>query len=137
MVKRQTQSRYTHRKSGEAATDASSSVQIFLVPLPRGNTGINQKQFRTQKSCLYLTNKKEIHSLYQTNLTFWAKPIPLWFRCQFQTLSMINPRTEFTAEDLAFPMTNPAIEIIPSILRYNINRVCGEWLLHIVKRTMS
>lgn len=75
--------------------------------------------------------------LYQTNLTFWAKPIPLWLRCQFQTLSVINPRAEFTAEDLAFPMTNPAIEIIPSILRYNINRVCGEWLLHIVKRTMS
>jgi len=89
-----------------------------------------------QKSCSCLTDKKEIHS-YQTNLTFWAKPIPLWFRCQFQTLSMINPRTEFTAEDLAFPMTNPAIEIIPSILWYNINRVCGEWLLHIVKRTMS
>ncbi|RLV98773.1 hypothetical protein DV515_00010403 [Chloebia gouldiae] len=41
-----------------------------------------------------------------------------------KTLSMINPRTEFTAEDLAFPMTNPAIEIIPSILWYNINRVC-------------
>ena len=51
--------------------------------------------------------------------------------------SMINPGTELTAKDLAFPVTNPAVEIISSVLRYNINRVCGEWLLHIVKRTMS
>lgn len=50
---------------------------------------------------------------------------------------MINPGTELTAEDLSFPVTNPAVKVVPSILRYNINRVCGEWLLHIVKRTMS
>lgn len=74
---------------------------------------------------------------YCNLLTFRTKPVPLWFRCQSQTLSVINPGTELTAKDLAFPVTNPAVEIIPSILRYNINRVCGEWLLHIVKRTMS
>lgn len=50
---------------------------------------------------------------------------------------MINPETELTAKNLSFLVTNPAIEVIPSGLRYNINRVYGEWLLHTVKRTMS
>lgn len=53
---------------------------------------------------------------YCNLLTFRTKPVPLWFRCQSQTLSVINPGTELTAKDLSFPVTNPAIEVIPSVL---------------------
>ena len=90
--------------------------------------GRNRKESKRGRQCIHSSG---------TNLTFRTKPVPLWFRCQSQTLSVINPGTELTAKDLAFLVTNPAVEIISSILRYNINRVCGEWLLHIVKWTMS
>lgn len=98
--------------------------------------GFEELEIRRRKRKEKKPGRECIHSS-ETDLTFRTKPVPLWFRCQSQTLSVINPGTELTAKDLAFPVTNPAVEIIPSILRYNINRVCGEWLLHIVKRTMS
>ena len=71
-------------------------------------------------------------------LTLWAEPVAFWLSWQFEALGVVHPGAELTAEHLALAVAQPAVEIIPAVLRYNINRVCGEcWLLHIVKGTMS
>lgn len=72
-------------------------------------------------------------------LTLWAEPVTFRLGRQFEALGMIDSRAELAAQDLALPVTHPAIEVVPAVLRYNINRViCGECgLLHIVKWTMS
>jgi len=71
-------------------------------------------------------------------LTFRAEPVSFRLCSQFEALSVVDARAELTAEHLTLAVAHPAVEVIPPVLRYNINRVCGECrLLHIVKGTMS
>ncbi|TNN40897.1 hypothetical protein EYF80_048941 [Liparis tanakae] len=43
---------------------------------------------------------------------------------EFEALGVVHPGAELTAEHLALAVAQPAVEVIPSVLRYNINRVC-------------
>lgn len=54
------------RRHGEAAVAASSSAHVFLVALSKGNTGIRQKHFRTQKKLL-AAHKRERNPLLEAN----------------------------------------------------------------------
>ena len=70
-------------------------------------------------------------------LTLGAEPVALGLCCQFQASGVVHPRAELATEHLALAVAHPAVEVVAAVLRYNINRVCGEcWLLHIVKGTM-
>lgn len=64
VVRRQTPCRYTHRKSGDAAMNASSSVKIFLVPFPRGIIEINEKHFRMQNISAYISQTRKKSTPY-------------------------------------------------------------------------
>lgn len=71
-------------------------------------------------------------------LTLRTEPVAFRLSSQFETLGMVDAWAELTAEHLALAVAHPAIEVVPAVLRYNINRICGECgLLHIVKGTMS
>lgn len=77
-------------------------------------------------------------SIYGQYLALWTEPVALRLCGQFEALGVVDARAELTAEHLTLAVTHPAVEVIPPVLRYNINRVCGECgLLHIVKGTMS
>ncbi|KAG7228159.1 hypothetical protein INR49_013442 [Caranx melampygus] len=42
---------------------------------------------------------------------------------QFEALGVVHPGAELTAEHLALAVAQPAVEVIPAVLRYNINRL--------------
>ena len=55
-------------------------------------------------------------------LTLWAEPVAFWLSWQFEALGVVHPGAELTAEHLALAVAQPAVEIIPAVLRYNIDR---------------
>ena len=76
----------------------------------------------------------QAHTSLMRYLTLWTEPVALRLGGQFEALGVVHPGTELTAEHLTLAVAQPAVEVVPAVLRYNINRVCGEcWLLGIVK----
>jgi len=84
------------------------------------------------------TRTPHTHTSLARYLTLWTEPVALGLGGQLEALGVVDARAELAAEHLALAVAQPAVEVVPAVLRYDVDGVCGERrLLHVVEGTVS
>ena len=71
-------------------------------------------------------------------LTLGTEPVSLGLGGQFEALGMVDAGTELAAEHLALAVAQPAVEVVPAVLRGRVHGVRVERrLLSVVEGPVS
>jgi hypothetical protein len=71
-------------------------------------------------------------------LTLWTEPIALRLGGQFEALGVVHPGAELTAEHLTLAVAQPAVEVVPAVLRGRVHGVRVERrLLGVIEGAVS